>query len=117
MSKFSTIRYSLKLCEGIRAHNNEIAVIALEMLMKVAESGETSISELADQVGITVASASRNIQFLSAQRDVATKGLGLVEVFENPYNRRQKLVKLSKKGEQFIGDMSKSFTSITRKSA
>ncbi len=63
------------------------------------------MSELADLIGISQASCSRNVALLSSWTRYKTKGPGLVAAFENPMERRSKLVKLTPRGLSLLNDI------------
>jgi DNA-binding MarR family transcriptional regulator len=66
--------------------------------LNVAWRGEVSMADLADQTGVVLSSVSRNVAKIGPGPNPSEPGLGLVEAFEDPWNRKRKLVRLSKKG-------------------
>ena len=65
-------------------------------LLYIGSRGGKRYSSIADRLGIPVCTAGRTIKVL------AGPGLGLVRVFRNPVDRREKLVYLTSKGSRFV---------------
>ena len=65
--------------------------------------------ELAKKIGISPASASRNVAVLSKWIRHDKKGHDLVVSWENPKKRVEKFVKLTSKGERFMQELKKAF--------
>lgn len=61
-----------------------------------------SIKEVGEYLGLTSASASRNIAVLSKWSRHGKPGHDLVEAIENPEYRSQKLIRLTSKGRRVI---------------
>ena len=64
------------------------------------------MSDLSSHLGIAQSSVSRNVAALSDWTRHHTIGLDLVEAHENPTDRRQKLVRLTTKGQQLLKQFS-----------
>ena len=60
-----------------------------------------AMSELANRIRYSQASTSRNVAALSVHHRLGKDGAGLLDAREDPANRRQKLVWLTRKGQVF----------------
>ena len=80
---------------------------AMVIFLYVAQRSPNPIpmSEIAEHVGVTQASVSRNVALLSSWTRYKTKGPNLVEAYEDANERRRKLVKLTHKGLKFYNDL------------
>lgn len=77
----------------------------LQVLLYVAahEGAEgVPMQDLAKAVGVAQSSVSRNVAALSEWNRHHRPGYGLVEYGEDPFNRRRKLVRLTRKGRALI---------------
>lgn len=72
------------------------------ILVIATESDGTSLTDLASKVGITMATASRYVAALGKVDRHHREGLNLVEAFEDPMERRRKIIRLTAKGRAFI---------------
>lgn len=68
--------------------------------LHIAFRGEAPMAELADATGVVLSSVSRNVAKIGPGPNPEEPGLGLVEAFEDPWNRKRKLVRLSTKGKR-----------------
>lgn len=86
----------------------EMEVQALLTLLLIAEHGEIAMTELQQALGLGASSMSRNIGKLSATgyrngtSQKEAEGLGLIEAWENPMDRRQKTARLTPKGRAIV---------------
>jgi DNA-binding MarR family transcriptional regulator len=71
------------------------------------------MQELAEESGLTQSSCSRNVAVLSRWEEFGKPGLDLVESFDDPRERRRKIVYLTANGKQkvqsIIGKLDLSF--------
>ena len=92
--------------EEFRKLDSEIQAQTMLALIYVARMDNNgtpaSIKEVGEYLGLTSASASRNIAVLSKWSRHNRPGHDLVEAVENPMNRSQKLIKLTAKGKRVI---------------
>ena len=95
----------LNLLKRFRGLDPEISAQEIALFLKIADNKDISLTALADDLKISQSSVSRNIMKLSEINRHRTEGLGLVETFENPENRREKLVRLTAKGRQFFKNL------------
>lgn len=100
----------LKFIQGIAKIESEMPLQQLHCLLVISQSEEgLSLTELAQKVGITLATASRYVAALGKQNRHREEGLCLVEAFEDPMERRKKIIRLTTKGkiavQKLVGDL------------
>tara|TARA_R110002074_G_scaffold23790_2_gene71646 strand:+ start:3023 stop:3391 length:369 start_codon:yes stop_codon:yes gene_type:complete len=71
---------------------------------KVLEDEEdaATVRQIAHKLHTTSSSASRNILAHTAINRHRKEGTGLVETFENPLKRNEKIIRITTKGERFL---------------
>lgn len=75
----------------------------LHCLLVIATTPDgTSLTNIASKVGITIPTASRYVSALGKIDRHHKEGLKLVEAFEDPMERRKKIIRLTAKGRAFI---------------
>lgn len=74
-------------------------------LLVIAENEGLSLKDLAEKVGVGMASASRYVAFFGKPSASGKKGLGLVVAVEDPMERRKKTITLTAKGRQVIAKL------------
>lgn len=91
------------LLTRISALEPEMPLQQIRCLFVVAESEEgMSLSDIAKKVGIGLATASRHIGALGKINRRKEEGLQLIESFEDPMERRKKIIRLTPKGRVAI---------------
>ena len=60
------------------------------------------MAEIAEELGLSQSTVSRNVAYLGDWNRHREKGHQLVEAFEDPSERRRKLVRLTPKGKRFV---------------
>ena len=100
----------LKFIQGVSKIESEMPLQQLHCLLVISQSEEgLSLTELAQKVGITLATASRYVAGLGKQNRHREEGLLLVEAFEDPMERRKKIIRLTPKGriavQKLVGDL------------
>lgn len=100
----------LKFIQGVSRLESEMPLQQLHCLLVIAQSEDgLSLTDLAKKVGIGLATASRYVAALGKQNRHREEGLLLVEAFEDPMERRKKIIRLTKKGkiaiEKLAGDL------------
>jgi DNA-binding MarR family transcriptional regulator len=81
----------------------DMSLQQLHCLLVIATEPEgTSLTAIANKVGITVPTASRYVSALGKVDRHHREGLKLVEAFEDPMERRRKIIRLTNKGKAFI---------------
>lgn len=100
----------LKFIRGVSKIEAEMPLQQLHCLLVISQAKDgLSLTELAQKVGIGLATASRYVAALGKQNRHREEGLLLVEAFEDPMERRKKIIRLTKKGkiaiEKLVGDL------------
>ena len=100
----------LKFIRGISRIEAEMPLQQLHCLLVIAQAEEgLSLTEIAQKVGIGLATASRYVAALGKQNRHREEGLLLVESFEDPMERRKKIIRLTSKGKvalnKLIGEL------------
>jgi DNA-binding MarR family transcriptional regulator len=67
----------------------------------IARRGQASQQDIESELGLSGASASRNISYWTDMKFFGRPGHGFIERFEDPTDRRYKLVRLSPLGREF----------------
>ena len=97
------------IIEKLRTIDPELQMQAALCLSIVARAhdtgGEVTVKDIGFKLGLSSASASRNIAVLSDWNRHDKPGAGLVEAKENPKRRVEKFVTLTRKGEIFIKEL------------
>ena len=100
----------LKFIQGIARIESEMPLQQLHCLLVISQAEEgLSLTDLAQKVGIGLATASRYVAALGKQNRHREEGLFLVEAFEDPMERRKKIIRLTPKGriaiQKLVGDL------------
>lgn len=94
-----SLEESIRLLRGIAAIDPEMPLQQAHCLLLIAQAEEgTSLTDLANKAGVQLATASRYIGHLGKLNRKREPGLELVEAFEDPMERRKKIIRLSPKG-------------------
>lgn len=80
---------------------SDIQAQTVVTFLQVAMRGEVSMGELEKVVGVTQSSVSRNVAALSIGRPGAP-GLGLLDFYEDPENRRRRIVRVNAEGRALV---------------
>ena len=104
------LKDAIQLIHGISKIEAEMPLQQLHVLLLIAKAGEgSSLTDLAREAGIGLATASRYVSALGKQNRHREEGLLLVESFEDPMERRKKIIRLTDKGRvalnKLIGDI------------
>lgn len=98
-----TLEDAIKFLSGISAIDPEMPLGQAKCLFVVATSDEgMSLSDIAKKAQIGLATASRNIAALGKINRRREEGLQLIESFEDPMERRKKIIRLTAKGRTTI---------------
>lgn len=109
------ITMQMRLLQEVRQYNSEFGCQTFEALLTIGLNPDMGVTELADKLDMTMASASRNVQYLSAWRKVGDEGYGLVEVAYDLYDRRRKLLRLTDEGKKLVAKLTQIASSCTEK--
>jgi len=77
------------------------------LYVKVLEIEEDSatVRQIAEKLHTTGSSASRNVLAHTTINRHRKDGTGLVETFENPLKRNEKIIRITPKGERFLSSV------------
>lgn len=101
-AKYRKLRELFRL---IRDEDVDFTPQLLELLVTVPLMDKPTMSDLADQVGYSLAGVNKTMAKLAVKFN-RVDGLGLVHVDYDPDNARQKLVRLTPKGRKFLDSLS-----------
>ena len=91
---------ALRLIQAIREIDSEMPLQQIHCLLLIAKEQEgMSLSDLAKKAGIGLATASRYVAALGKINRHREEGLKLIESFEDPMERRKKIIRLTAKGK------------------
>lgn len=96
----------LKFIQDVSRLGAEMPLQQLHCLLVIAQAPDgLSLTDLATKVGISLATASRYVAALGKQNRHRAEGLLLVEAFEDPMERRKKIIRLTSKGRIAINKL------------
>lgn len=94
------------VCELITKEvDSELQLQTLRCLLFVAVRGTCSQKDLETSLGLTNASASRNISYWTDRRFDRKPGKGFIDRVDDDFDRRSKSLTLTKKGKDFINKL------------
>lgn len=97
----------LKVIERFRELDAEMQAQSIAVLLKVAKHPvPIKMGEIAAELGLSQSTVSRNVAYLGDWNRHKKDGFKLLEAFEDPMERRRKLVRLTPKGTRFIKSLS-----------
>tara|TARA_B100001250_G_scaffold395315_1_gene400084 strand:+ start:770 stop:1096 length:327 start_codon:yes stop_codon:yes gene_type:complete len=102
-------RALLNVIEHFRLIDSGMHAQSMSIFLYVAEYDPKAVAmqEIAQEIGVSQASVSRNVALLSSTTRYRTKGPNLLQAAEDPNERRSKLVTLTHKGRKFYNDLEK----------
>ena len=84
---------------------------SMAVLLKVAKHElPLKMAEIAEELGLSQSTVSRNVAYLGDWNRHKQKGHQLVEAYEDPNERRRKLVRLTPKGKRFMTGLANIFS-------
>ena len=93
----------LKIVERFREVDAEMQAQSMAVLLKVAKHpGPIKMGEIAEELGLSQSTVSRNVAYLGDWNRRKEAGHKLLEAYEDPAERRRKLVRLTAKGRRFV---------------
>lgn len=96
----------LKFIQGVARIEAEMPLQQLHCLLLIAQAEEgLSLTDLSKKAGIGLATASRYVSALGKQNRHREEGLLFVEAFEDPMERRKKIIRLTPKGRATINKL------------
>ena len=96
------IKQAIALIQLFREQQHDIHPQAALCFLYVAYHGEIYQKDLADILEISQASVSRNVALLSRWNRLREQGPDLLENYEDQFERRKKIVRLTAKGKKFV---------------
>ena len=97
----------LQVIERFRELDSEIQTQTVAVFLTVAKHPvPIKMQDIADDLGLAQSSVSRNVAWLGSWSRHHKKGQELVEAYEDPTERRRKLVRLTAKGTRFAKSLS-----------
>lgn len=94
------LRRLIQFIKEVRAVAPDMPAQTIETLLTIAVYPNLSMNELIKKTGLSQSSCSRNVAYLSPLHRAGKQGIDLVKAYEDPEDRRRKLVMLSEKGQQ-----------------
>lgn len=100
----TVIRLASDFLKALSAQTNDstMPVQQVQLLLSLYLHGEVNQHALTDATGVQRSSNSRNIARLGAGESPDKPGPGYVESFEDPHNRRTKIVRLTAAGRELL---------------
>ena len=94
----------IKCIVEIRGIDPEMPIAQAHCLFLLAKAGDDglSLTELSKKADIAMATASRYVGNMGKINRFKEEGFKLVESFEDPMERRKKIIRLSGKGKAFV---------------
>lgn len=91
---------AIRLLTGISAIDQEMPLGQAKCLFIIAQAEDgLSLTDISKKAGIGLATASRNVGALGNINRKREEGLRLIEAFEDPMERRKKIIRLTQKGK------------------
>ena len=95
-----TLDDAMRFVRAIRRIDSEMPLQQIHCLLIVAQEEDgISLSELARKAEIGIATASRYVAALGKINRHREEGFNLIEAFEDPMERRRKIIRLTPKGK------------------
>jgi hypothetical protein len=81
--------------------NPEINSTMIQVFIYVGQAGIVNQKNIQDRLNLTNSTASRNISWWCASKNHHKRGVGFIERYEDPTDRRHKLIRLTPAGQKF----------------
>lgn len=101
------IASALAFVTALRRDHPEIGIASAQILLLVADRPDLSLREIAEACDLAPATNSRLLAQLSAWQAFEKPGLGLIEMIDDPRERRRKIVRLTPAGQTAVGRLLK----------
>lgn len=79
----------------------EMNITMAKVFIFIAQRGLCTQKDLEVALGLTNSTASRNVSWWCTQKVFGKEGIGYLERFESPEDRRYKMIRLTKEGQLF----------------
>ena len=100
----------LRVIEMFRDIDPEIQAQSVAVFLTVANHPHPmKMADIGNRLSLAHSSVSRNVAYLGSVNRHHKKGHGLLDAYEDPTERRRKLVKLTAKGQRFFQRVSTTF--------
>lgn len=94
------IKEAIEMLAGVQRVDPDMPVQQLMCLLFIAQEEEgTSLTEIARKANIGLATASRYVSSLGKMNRHKEEGFNFVESYEDPMERRKKIIRLTTKGK------------------
>lgn len=91
---------ALSMLSGVQKIDPEMPLQQVMCLLVIAQSEDgLSLTDVAKKVGISLTTASRYVSALGKTTRHRTEGLNFIESFEDPMERRKKIIRITTKGK------------------
>lgn len=80
----------------------DLTITTLRCFILIGSRGTITQKEIEDELNLTNASASRNVSYWTDRRFDRTPGMDMVIRETDDYDRRQRNIKLNRKGKEFF---------------
>jgi DNA-binding MarR family transcriptional regulator len=111
------VKSQLELVEELRKVDTELGIQTLACFLLIARNEGMGVMELAEKLDISGASASRNVGYLSKERGRGHKGYNLIDARYDEYERRRKVLTLTKEGHSLLKRLNTICTKAASRSA
>lgn len=81
--------------------NPTMQVSTMLVFLYIASKGVTNQQDIEMSLGLTGGTTSRNVSYWTDTKEFGVDGMGMVERFEDPRDRRHKILRLTPKGKRF----------------
>ena len=117
MTHNETVAALLAALTPVRREFPTIEAQTMQALFHIAANPGETVQDVGKAIGMTTASASRNVAYLMDYRVPGERGYGLVHMALDPYDRRIKRLTLTHKGQTFIDSIARACTAAVRVAA
>lgn len=98
----TSVRTAAAIVSHFRQLDPEIGSVAMSILLTVADAREIGMKDIAQRVGVVKSSVSRTVALMSRTGHKGAAGHDLLTWREDPLDRRNKLVTLTRRGVEFM---------------
>ena len=99
------IGHLLRVIDAFRILDPEMPLQCLMSFLYIASHDNCHKMAMEEDLEMTTATASRNTDRLSHHHRLRKPGLGLIEKYDDPTNRRRSVLRLTPRGRQFANQL------------